>query len=988
MKKQKLFFAACALLLGVSNASADVTLETDLTSQFSSLTDWHNWTGATGYTAVGFCPMVEVSGGIGSKQVCESYSDAVKGCTNTGDIFYATVTGLPAGTYTIELYGGAAFTFGRGFGSDAFTGEHETGGTLGTHTSSTYSAGDHIDSGTGVTLYAQSEGETYGGEIPIYYATNFPNGAATVTIENVVVDASGQIKIGMSKTSMSTNWHVIQLKSVIATVSGDAVITSLKATANALLNNATYTNVTGSERTNLQAAYEATPAAQTQDAYEAVISALNTAISAFESCNYAAYDAFAAEKTKAAALGMDVSGYTATDAADAVTKTQTIMVDEYTHVTTNYPFSVALGTWTSTGEVGTNTGQHWDGSDSTPYYEQSLALWSSSAAWKIGYNQDVTLPAGDYVFKVAGRHGSQKTVCNTIVLTVTNSSDVELGTVADFPIGDTGLGINKSGDTSFDSEDAAGFANGGAGRGWEWRYVKFSLESEETINIAVSASSDGSYNNQWVGFCDATLETNNADVQALLAYNVALRDAISARDDAQYANVTGIEKTALIAAINADPTSNYPAATTALNEATDAFTGAKSVYDAYLLAKGYGEEINSTLLPYASSAKLDAVTTALEASVNSAATAEEAAGAINTANRAAYESNALAEGVAGATNMTYVIKNANGENTSGWSGSFSTATSESYTDASGSSTNTYFDKNGEKKFASSQTITLPKGTYILSVTARAQSGIDSYKLKVTNNADEEASIVLTAMGNANGVFGRGWNDFTMEFEQTAEGNATITIEGDNTTSNANFWMSWDRFRLVATTALTTSATVSSAGWATLYTPYALDFSGKGLTAYTATCSEGIVTLAPVTTVPANTGVVLEGDADDYNIPVIASSSTAQGDLKGSATDATEYDAFVGYTLYVLTRVDEGANVQFNPVSEGSIAAGKAFLKIDGEGTSSARALKVVFAGDVTGISEAAATTEAAQKEGKFVENGKLVIFKNGKKYNANGQLVK
>lgn len=181
-------------------------------------------------------------------------------------------------------------------------------------------------------------------------------------------------------------------------------------------------------------------------------------------------------------------------------------------------------------------------------------------------------------------------------------------------------------------------------------------------------------------------------------------------------------------------------------------------------------------------------------------------------------------------------------------------------------------------------------------------------------------------------------------------------------------------------------TITAVGWSTLYTPYALDFSAvEGLTAYTATCSENVVTLTPVDNVPANTGVVLKGAAKTYSIPLTASSSTAKGHLIGSATEATAWNAYSGYTLYVLTSVDEGANVQFNPVTSGSIAAGKAFLKVNG-GASSAHALNVVFADNLTGISEA--KSGFAAKVGKFVEDGKLMILKKGKKFNANGQLVK
>ena len=145
----------------------------------------------------------------------------------------------------------------------------------------------------------------------------------------------------------------------------------------------------------------------------------------------------------------------------------------------------------------------------------------------------------------------------------------------------------------------------------------------------------------------------------------------------------------------------------------------------------------------------------------------------------------------------------------------------------------------------------------------------------------------------------------------------------------------------------TNITISDAGWATLYTPNALDFSSlsEDVTAYTATCTDGVVTLTAVDDVPANTGVVLKGAAATYSIPVIASSETEKGDLTGSAT-ATAFNAYDGYTLYMLKKV--GDNAQFVPVTSGSVAAGKAFLKIANAGE--ARSLSVVFADETTGIS--------------------------------------
>lgn len=224
-----MFAAACAFALNVAAEKAPVYINTDMTKQFESLTIKDNWTfpqtaGNSGYTAENFCPKVTTNSGL-SVQVIEHYMWATD---QTGDIFYSTVKGLASGTYKIELYGGAAFTFGRGFTSEAFC---ENGEDNNQH----LDAGYKIEENTGVTLYAETSEGSYGGEIPIYYACEFPDGAATVELNGVVVGSNGEIKIGMSKTSRSTNWHIIQLKGVSAQVNAVELYANLKAEAQALI---------------------------------------------------------------------------------------------------------------------------------------------------------------------------------------------------------------------------------------------------------------------------------------------------------------------------------------------------------------------------------------------------------------------------------------------------------------------------------------------------------------------------------------------------------------------------------------------------------------------------------------------------------------------------------------------------------------------------------------------------------------------------------
>ncbi|MCR4917287.1 MAG: hypothetical protein K6A96_16210 [Prevotella sp.] len=530
MRKLKLFLAALALMGGSSVVNASVTLETDLTSQFSDLTNWQKWTGATGFTGTQYCPMVEVNG-IGQKQVCEKYETT---CASTGDIFYQTVTGLTAGTYTIELYGGAAFTFGRGFGSSAFTGEIGTGDAWGTHSSDTYTAGQHIDTETGVFLYATtSEGE-YKLEIPIYYATNFPDGASTVTLKNVVIGKNGQVKIGMNKTSQSTNWHVIQLKSVIATVDGETAIANLKATANELLSNELYKNVTGIERTNLQAAVDATPAEETAEAYQAVITALNAAIPVFQNVDYAAYDAYAAYRAETVTLfGEECAATVAapSTAAEAVTAVQNLNIAQYNKVSTDYEYSLSgligdFGDWDGTATVeGANakpnylTNEHWSGQPHA-YYEQASNGWGSSN-WTVQYQKKCNLPAGQYVIKVAAR--ASVDVVGSISCTATPT------TVALPNVGAESKGINKAGEASWTGDD---FARDGIGYGWQWRFLPFELTEAGEVTITIYAETSMEHN--WVSIADGEL-LSASDVATPVTYNEGETNTI---ENIQIANVT------------------------------------------------------------------------------------------------------------------------------------------------------------------------------------------------------------------------------------------------------------------------------------------------------------------------------------------------------------------------------------------------------------------------------------------------------------------
>ena len=631
----------------------------------------------------------------------------------------------------------------------------------------------------------------------------------------------------------------------------------LQATATDDLENAIYNNINGSERTDLTNAKNATPD-ETVAAWNNAIITLTNAISAFEAAK-TNYDALVAEIAKAKALGIDdatADGYAATSsstAASALISTQNLKVAEYNYVTTNYQHGVALGEWTSTGtntSAATFSNEHWSG-ETHEYKNQNdnnNQGWNAQS-WSIDFSQEVPLPAGNYVFKVAGRQASGDAV-NTSLVVTNKSDDSVLGTVSDFPRSNKALGINKEGATSFDPEDPAGFANDGNGFGWEWRYVKFTLASDATVIIAVNAVATDWH--QWVSFGDYTLQTDNEANISLIEYNVALASAQTTIADDTYKNVTGSEKTDLQAAIDADASLDktdkdaIDAAKDDLETATDVFTGAKAAYDAYVDAKAVVYENN---LPYASSTKFEAIATAQGAAdATSASDAEEKTAAIISAYRKYVESNALAEGVVGAENKTSLISDPDMDVTydgtthtfGAWQVfsqvdgiiSLKTESDQPLTDGDGNKYKYADIWKSDNNAGIKQTLNLPAGKYLLTAAARAQDADGATYGLFAGSARTE----IPRISSTGGQFGNGWNDAYVVFGVRETSDVEIGVQSGN---GKSMWWGATRFRLallptpdvtiseaatVAPTAevlanVTLTRTLSSEYWNTFSVPF-------------------------------------------------------------------------------------------------------------------------------------------------------------------------
>ncbi len=186
-------------------------------------------------------------------------------------------------------------------------------------------------------------------------------------------------------------------------------------------------------------------------------------------------------------------------------------------------------------------------------------------------------------------------------------------------------------------------------------------------------------------------------------------------------------------------------------------------------------------------------------------------------------------------------------------------------------------------------------------------------------------------------------------------------------------------------------TIPSCGWATFCSASALDYTEvDGLTAHTATfnTSAGTVSLHSLSSaVPANTGVVLQGDEGTYHVPVAGSASApSNNDLLGTTSALTTTS---DYNYYALALDDSETSVGFKLVNTGvTIPACKAYYKyasangaatffsIDSEDSTTAiDAVETAGGQDDTPIYDLQGRLVQNPTKGIYIKNGKKIIIK-------------
>lgn len=564
MRKLKLLLATCTLLGAVGNANA----QTDVTSTYITNADFSSMDGWTAVTSSSFKDYgngligtygVRTAEGQAVSTVDETHL-ATEYCvgfecrwSNNFASYTQTTAELPVGVYTLM-----------------FDVENTNPKTT---SATTYANRFHVT--VGETTYNDASTEWMKGKSAwtthsITFSVTEPT-TATISLGY----GTGSNNFGSANTP---TLHVSHLKLTWTDPleAAKADWTAAREAAVAALANEEYDNVTGDERTALSTAittYAEQPS--TQDDLEAQTTAFNEAVSAFTAAKDS-YDALAEINAVAVAVGIDAAD--ATTAALAVTATQAQNVAVYNQVKSEaYNYTVSLGNWTTTGATQQNKGQHWDGTTgdaATTYYEPNQ--WgSSSVSWNL--KQSKVLPAGTYVLMATGRRSGDLTMTMSV-----KNGDETIGSVSSFPAQDQGKGVDTSGAANFGDGT---FANTN-GRGWEWRFVPFTLAEQTSLTLDVTATSASTH--QWSSICGFEIRS----VAEVNPYKLALVQAITEAQavdtetnvgDAVFqkpASAVTTFQNAIAAAEavhdNASATDDeLQTATTALNDAVTAFANAE-----------------------------------------------------------------------------------------------------------------------------------------------------------------------------------------------------------------------------------------------------------------------------------------------------------------------------------------------------------------------------------------------------------------------------
>ena len=758
--------------------------------------------------------------------------------------------------------------------------------------------------------------------------------------------------------------------------------------------NTTYANIIGTEKSTFNNEYTTyvssfSPATNNAENYYNAAIAIKNATDNFTTVK-ASYDALVEEIAIAKGLGINdaiADSYAATStstAASVLTNTQELKVVEYSYITNAYPASASMLDWTENFAEDLN-GEGYK-TDGPTYFNE----WGTGTRYA---KQTLTLPAGEYAVSCIGRGA-----VGTNGYLYYKIGDANVVSVNFNMKGNRGRGVDTSG--------AANFGDGtyncnGEGFGWEYRFLTFSLNAEASVEIGISAA----FSSNWVSIYAPQLLTTTANEKSVLLSTITqvLKTVPTGNMNSTVQGTLDSKKTA---AENASGDNTVEELQAILNELVSAIDEANTSVAKYADLKtaidkaNAIKDANNLVTTDATAAFENEITTATTAWDNGTYTNDEATAEITTLGTAVSGHHGNASGAAG----TYIVSawdtHTNGETAGNWDGYYiNTWSNEGDIDGSGFSVPffEYYVANNQNLPAKTMTATLSgleNGVYEVELWARVQRrsdadfNADNSMITMSVNGGDAVSIMSDTGHNV----GSGTSVMRLG-HYTARGvvaDGTLALKIDVKLGANVHWLSWRdvKYSKLDEANMAVNAT---AKWGTFCAPFEVAIPNN-VTAYTcASATDGKLNLVPVaTTIPANTPVILNAESGlasttfyGKKVANATDDLITEGLLVGNVSTSTK-DVPSDGSAYLLQLHD--AKVGFYKANGTGYLIGNNRCYLLGEGLSDAREA-FFFEDDATAISalEAAKAEDGALKDGKYMENNRIFIVKNGVKYGANGQ---
>lgn len=261
--------------------------------------------------------------------------------------------------------------------------------------------------------------------------------------------------------------------------------------------------------------------------------------------------------------------------------------------------------------------------------------------------------------------------------------------------------------------------------------------------------------------------------------------------------------------------------------------------------------------------------------------------------------------------------------------------------------------------------------------------------KIDNGEDQSITLTKYKFENSNNFFQSGGSSYAgvdIDISGLAAGKHTISIWYKITKDAVDYWDSKGGSNYVATFYIPSSVTLNSFGYATFCG--ANNFEVSGATAYKASLSpEGdVLNLSSISgVIPAGVGIILGGTAGaTATISYTGEDATSVSGnvLRGTTSSQTTTSLYSeGQTFYAYDKSDN----KFKIYNGTNFPANKAYFIVESGAGSAPSAIRIEFEeNNATSID----AIEANEKAVKFIENGKLLILKDGVVYDATGRVVR